>query len=166
MFFRQIIDPLLSQNAYLIGCETTKEAILFEPERDIDRYVKLAEKNGYKIIGAAETHIHADFLSGLRQLAETGIKVYASDEGGKDWKYEWLKKGNYNHQLLHNGDSFSVGNVTFKVFHTPGHTPEHLSYIVTEDKNGVEAPLGILTGDFVFVGDVGRPDLLGEEAQR
>jgi len=160
MFFRQIIDPLLSQHAYLIGCDTTKEALLFDPERDIERYLKLAEKNGYKIIGAAETHIHADFLSGLRQLAETGIKIYASDEGGRDWKYEWLKKGNYDFQLLRDGDTFSVGAVAFEAFHTPGHTPEHLSYIVSENKNGVEVQLGILTGDFVFVGDVGRPDLL------
>ncbi len=160
MFFRQIIDPLLSQHSYLIGCESAKEAILFEPERDIDRYLKLAERNGYKIVGTAETHIHADFLSGLRQLAESGVKVYASDEGGRDWQYEWLKMGNYEHQLLCDGDNFSVGNVSFKVLHTPGHTPEHLSYIVTERKNGVEAQLGMLTGDFVFVGDVGRPDLL------
>ncbi len=160
MYFRQIIDPLLSQHSYLIGCETTKEAILFDPERDIERYLKLAEKNGYTIIGAAETHIHADFLSGLRQLAESGLKVYASAEGGRDWQYEWLKNGSYKHQLLHDGDSFRAGNITFKVFHTPGHTPEHLSYIVSENKSGIETPLGILSGDFVFVGDVGRPDLL------
>ena len=160
MFFRQIIDPFLSQHAYLIGCESTKEAILFDPERDIERYLKLAERNGYKIIGAADTHIHADYLSGLRQLAETGIKVYASAEGGHDWQYEWLKGSNYELQLLRDGDTFSTGNVTFKVLHTPGHTPEHLSYIVSENKNGVEAPLGIVSGDFVFVGDVGRPDLL------
>jgi len=160
MFFRQIIDPLLSQHSYLIGCESTKEAILFEPERDIDRYLKLAEKNGYKIIAAAETHIHADYLSGLRQLAESGINVMASDEGGSDWRYEWLINGSYKHQLLRNGDTFKVGHVNFKVIHTPGHTPEHISFIISEAKDGIEKQLGILTGDFVFVSDVGRPDLL------
>ncbi len=164
MFFRQIIDPLLSQHAYLIGCETSKEAILFEPERDIERYFKLAEKNGYKIIAAAETHIHADYLSGLRQLAEAGVMVYASDEGDHDWKYEWLTKGKYKYQLLHDGDNFSAGSVTFKVLHTPGHTPEHISFIVSEKKDGQEEQQGVLTGDFVFVGDVGRPDLLESAA--
>jgi len=164
VFFRQIIDPLLSQHAYLIGCETTKEAILFEPERDIDRYFKLAEKNGYKIIAAAETHIHADYLSGLRQFAEAGVMVYASDEGDRDWKYDWLTKSKYKYQLLHDGDSFNAGNVTFKVLHTPGHTPEHISFIVSEKCDGKEEEQGILTGDFVFVGDVGRPDLLESAA--
>ncbi|MGH8014948.1 MAG: MBL fold metallo-hydrolase [Candidatus Zixiibacteriota bacterium] len=160
MFFRQIIDPLLSQHAYLIGCESTKEAVLFEPERDIDKYFKLAEKNGYKIVAAAETHIHADYLSGLRQLAERGVKVYASDEGDTDWKYEWLKSGKYNHQLLLNGDTFEIGSVTFRAVHTPGHTPEHICFEISENENGVTKSLGILTGDFMFVGDVGRPDLL------
>src|SRR5574341_2246470 len=100
MFFRQIIDPLLSQHAYLIGCESSREAILFEPERDIDRYLNLASKNGYEIIAAAETHIHADYLSGLRQFAERGIRVYASDEGDCDWKYNWLNNSSYQYQLL------------------------------------------------------------------
>ncbi len=160
MYFRQIIDPLLSQNAYLIGCDATKEAILFDPERDIERYIKISEKNGYEIVGAADTHIHADYLSGLRQLAERGIKVFASAEGGPEWQYEWLKEGNYKYQLLRDGDSFRAGTITFRAFHTPGHTPEHLSYLVSENKNEAAAPLGVLTGDFVFVGDVGRPDLL------
>ncbi|HEX2897414.1 MAG TPA: MBL fold metallo-hydrolase, partial [candidate division Zixibacteria bacterium] len=164
LFFRQIIDPLLSQHAYLIGCETSKEAILFEPERDIDRYFRLAEKNGYKIVGAAETHIHADYLSGLRQFAEAGEMVYVSDEGDQDWKYEWLTNSKYPHKFLHHGDSFQIGNIAFKVLHTPGHTPEHISFIVSDKNGGKEEPQGILTGDFVFVGDVGRPDLLESAA--
>lgn len=160
MFFRQIIDPLLSQHAYLIGCESVKEAVLFEPERDIDRYFKLAEKNGYKIVAAAETHIHADYLSGLREIAERGIKVYASDEGDQDWKYEWLRKGNYSYELVRHGDFFKVGNITVKIIHTPGHTPEHICFEISEKTGGTEKQHGILTGDFMFVGDVGRPDLL------
>jgi len=164
MFFRQIIDPLLSQHAYLIGCETVKEAVLFEPERDIDRYLKLAQKNGYKIVAAAETHIHADYLSGLRQFAEAGFKVYASDEGDDDWKYDWLQGSKYNYQLLKNNDTFSVGKITFKVIHTPGHTPDHICFEISEKQNGNSKVHGILTGDFVFVGDVGRPDLLESAA--
>jgi hydroxyacylglutathione hydrolase len=164
MFFRQIIDPLLSQHAYLVGCESVKEAVLFEPERDIERYFRLAEKNGYRIVAAAETHIHADYLSGLRQVAERGVKVYASDEGDKDWKYEWLKNGNYDSQLLRHGDSFKIGRITFRVIHTPGHTPEHICFEIAENVDGQERYHGVLTGDFVFVGDVGRPDLLESAA--
>ncbi|MDZ7692298.1 MAG: hypothetical protein U5K69_14380 [Balneolaceae bacterium] len=90
--------------------------------------------------------------------------MHASDEGGKDaGKYEWLKDSNYEYELLNNGDTFSIGNVSFKAWHTPGHTPEHLSYFIT-DGAAANEPMGIATGDFVFVGDVGRPDLLESAA--
>src|SRR5690606_21469093 len=105
----------------------------------------------------------ADYISGLRELAERGVKVYASDEGDDDWKYEWLINSNYNYRLLKDGDTFNIGNINFKAWHTPGHTPEHLSYFVT-DGAAANEPLGIATGDFVFVGDVGRPDLLESAA--
>lgn len=165
MFFRQIYDDRLAQAAYLIGCQKTGEAIVFDPERDIDRYTALAAKEGLKIVAAAETHIHADFLSGARELAETaGAKVYVSAEGGPEWQSEWVTKktggGAYAHQLLRHGDTFKVGNIEFKALHTPGHTPEHLCYLVTDRGGGATEPMGVITGDFVFVGDVGRPDLL------
>lgn len=165
MLLRMIYDPGLSQAAYLIGCERTKEAIIIDPERDVDRYVKVAESNGLKITAVAETHIHADFLSGARELAEkVGARVYVSDEGDADWKYQWLDKksdgGVYDHRLLKNGDVFRVGNIEFKAVHTPGHTPEHMMYVVTDRGSGATEPMGVLTGDFVFVGDLGRPDLL------
>jgi hydroxyacylglutathione hydrolase len=116
----------------------------------------------------AETHIHADFISGGRELAEKGAKVYVSDEGDADWKYQWLDKkmggGEYNYRLLKDGDTFMVGNIEFKAVHTPGHTPEHLCFMVTDRGGGADKPMGVATGDFVFVGDLGRPDLLESAA--
>jgi len=159
MYFKQIFEEKLAQYSYLIGCQATGEAIIIDPMRDIDRYKKIALDEGLDIVAAAETHIHADYLTGLREFAEEGAKIYASDEGDEDWKYEWIKDSDYNYELVNDGDRFSIGNIHFEVKHTPGHTPEHVSYTVT-DGAAASDPMGILTGDFVFVGDVGRPDLL------
>lgn len=159
MYFKQIFDKKLAQYAYLIGCQQTGEAIIIDPMRDVDQYHALAEEENLKITAAADTHIHADYVSGLRELAEQGVKVYASDEGGKDWKYEWLVGSDYDYRLITDGDTFSIGNIKFDVIHTPGHTPESISFLVT-DGAVTNKPMGVLTGDFVFVGDVGRPDLL------
>lgn len=163
MFFQQIFEEKLAQYAYLIGCQRTGEAIIIDPMRDVDRYKELAMQNNLKLVAAAETHIHADYLSGLRELAEQGLTVYASDEGDKDWKYEWLMGSDYDHKLLKDGDEFSIGNIKFTTVYSPGHTPEHVSYLVT-DGAATDEPMGILSGDFVFVGDVGRPDLLESAA--
>ena len=164
MFFRQIFEPKLAQYSYLIGCQRTGEAIVIDPMRDVRQYFDIAAKERFRITAAADTHIHADYVSGLREFAERGVKVYASDEGGPDWRYEWLLDGKYNHQLLKHNDTFKVGNIGLKALFTPGHTPEHLSYAVTDHGGGVGEPMGIMTGDFVFVGDVGRPDLLESAA--
>lgn len=168
MFMRMVYDDKLAQAAYLIGCQRTGEAIVIDPERDVDRYEKLAAANGLKIVAVAETHIHADFVSGSRELAEKGAIVYVSDEGDSDWKYQWLDKkvggGKYSYRLLKDGDTFMVGNIEFKAVHTPGHTPEHLCFMVTDRGGGADKPMGVATGDFVFVGDLGRPDLLESAA--
>lgn len=165
MFLRQIFDEKLAQYAYIIGCQQTGEAIVVDPERDIDRYVDIAESNGLRIVASAETHIHADFLSGSRELADRfGVRLYLSDEGDADWKYEWVKAGDYDARLLKHGDHFQIGNIRFSVVHTPGHTPEHISFLVTDLGGGATEPMGMLTGDFIFVGDVGRPDLLERAA--
>lgn len=168
MFFRMVYDENLAQAAYLIGCQRTGEAIVIDPERDIDRYEALASANGLRIVAAAETHIHADYLSGMREFAEKGVMVYVSDEGDADWKYKWVHDGPhgkpYKHRLLKDGDTFSVGNIELKAMHTPGHTPEHLCFMVTDRGGGADKPMGIATGDFVFVGDLGRPDLLESAA--
>lgn len=159
MFFQQIFEEKLAQYAYLIGCQKSGEAIIVDPMRDIDRYQKIASKNKLKIVAATETHIHADYLSGLREFAESGVKILVSDEGDKDWKYEWVIDSKYDHQLLKDGDEFSIGNIKFTTVYSPGHTPEHISFLVTDGAT-TDEPMGLLSGDFVFVGDVGRPDLL------
>ncbi len=164
MFFRQLYDEKLAAASYLIGCQKSGDAIVFDPQRDIDRYEKLAAANGLRIIAAAETHIHADFISGAREFAHKGVKIFVSDEGGADWKSEWLARtldgDSYAHQLLKDGDIFRIGGIEFAVIHTPGHTPEHICYTVTDLGGGASKPMGVLTGDFIFVGDLGRPDLL------
>ena len=163
MLFRQIDDPKLAQYAYLIGCQRTGEAIVFDPERDVDRYVAAAAREGLRIVAVAETHIHADFLSGARELAEkVGAHVYVSGKGGSEWQSRWV--GPYKHTLLEDGTTFRVGNIEFRAVHTPGHTPEHMSYLVIDRGGGATEPMGMITGDFVFVGDLGRPDLLESAA--
>jgi hydroxyacylglutathione hydrolase len=168
MFLRMMYDDKLAEAAWLIGCQKTGEAIVIDPERDVDRYEKVAAANGLRIVAVAETHIHADFLSGSRELAEKGAMVYVSDEGDADWKYQWLDKklrgGTYLHRLLKDGDTFTVGNIEFRAVHTPGHTPEHLCFMVTDRGGGADKPMGVATGDFLFVGDLGRPDLLESAA--
>ncbi len=164
MFLRQIIDSSLAQNAYLIGCQRTGEAIVIDPERDLDRYFQVAEENGLRITAVADTHIHADYLSGARELMERhGVTAYLSEEGGPDWQFEWAK-GHSNARFLKHGNVFRVGNIEFKALLTPGHTPEHMSFLVTDIGGGADEPMALLTGDFIFVGDVGRPDLLESAA--
>lgn len=164
MFLRQITDASLAQNAYLIGCQRTGEAIVIDPERDVDRYLKLAKENGLRITSVADTHIHADYLSGARELMELhGVTGYFSAEGGEDWQFEWAR--NYpKTRFLRDGDTFQVGNILLKAILTAGHTPEHLSYLVTDLGGGATEPMALLSGDFLFVGDVGRPDLLESAA--
>ena len=164
MFVRQVADPKLAQFAYLIGCPRSGEAIVIDPERDVDRYFDLAARHKLRIVAAADTHIHADYLSGLREMAARGVFVYASKEGGPEWQYEWLIHGDYSHRLLRHGDQFSVGSLEFRAVHTPGHTPEHLSYLVRDAGSGAKDFVALASGDFVFVGDVGRPDLLERAA--
>jgi hydroxyacylglutathione hydrolase len=165
MFFRQIEDDKLAQYSYIAGCQKTGEALVIDPERDIDRYVRIAEANGLKITAVAETHIHADFLSGARELAERyGARLYLSRLGGPDWQSEWAMQGDYDLQLLDDGSTFTVGNIEVKAVHTPGHTPEHMSFLITDRGAGADEPMGVATGDFVFVNDLGRPDLLESAA--
>ncbi len=163
MYFKQVFDKKLAQYSYMIGCQATGEAIIIDPLRDIDQYYALAIEENLKITAAADTHIHADYVSGLREFAERGVKVYASDEGDKNWKYEWLADSKYDYQLITGGDTFHIGNIKLDVVFTPGHTPESLSFMVTDGATTGQ-PMGVLTGDFVFVGDIGRPDLLETSA--
>ncbi|TAE76501.1 MAG: MBL fold metallo-hydrolase [Verrucomicrobia bacterium] len=164
MFLRQITDPSLAQNAYLIGCQRSGEAIIVDPERDLDRYFAVAAEQGLKITAVAETHIHADYLSGAREMVERhGAIAYLSAEGGADWQFEWAQ-GDPRARLLRDGEVFKVGNIEFRAILTAGHTPEHLSFLVTDLGGGADEPIALLSGDFLFVGDVGRPDLLESAA--
>jgi len=163
MLLRYFYDEKLAHASYLVGCQATGEAVVVDPMRNVFPYIKAVKEEGLKIVGALETHIHADFVTGSRELA--GIfdaKLYISDEGDKDWKYQNLK--NIRHQLLKDGDTFRIGNFIFEVMHTPGHTPESISFMLTDRGGVADKPMGIFTGDFVFVGDIGRPDLLEKAA--
>lgn len=163
MLFKYFYDDALAHASYLVGCQKAGVAIVVDPGRDIEQYLKKADDEGLQLIAAVETHIHADFVSGSKELAErTNVKLYLSDEGPSDWKYQFADK--YDHQLLKEADVFSIGNVIFEVLHTPGHTPESLSLLLTDQGGGADQPMGIFTGDFVFVGSIGRPDLLERAA--
>ncbi|WP_427172214.1 rhodanese-like domain-containing protein [Arthrobacter sp. 92] len=158
MLIERIYDEDLAQASYLIGCQRKGEAVVVDPRRDIDVYRKLAAANGMKIVAVTETHIHADYLSGTRELAAaTGAAMYVSGEGGPDWQY------GFDAGRLYDGGTITIGNITIKALHTPGHTPEHLSFLVTDGAFS-DQPGYLLSGDFVFSGDLGRPDLLDEAA--
>jgi hydroxyacylglutathione hydrolase len=158
MFFQHVYDKTLAQASYFIGCQKAGVAAVIDPKRDVDTYLEIAKQNNMKITHVLETHIHADFLTGSRELAAlTGAKLYLSDEGGEGWEYE------FDHIGVKDGSSFMVGNLKIDVLHTPGHTPESISFLLTDTPASPE-PVMFFTGDFVFVGDIGRPDLLEKAA--
>ncbi|MFF5993659.1 MBL fold metallo-hydrolase [Lysinibacillus sp. KU-BSD001] len=162
MLLRYFYDEKLAHASYMVGCQQKGQAFIVDPMRNIEPYIEVAEKENMSIIGALETHIHADFVTGSRELADRfGATMYVSDEGGEDWQYQNLD--NIPHQLLKDGDQFELGLLTFEVMHTPGHTPESISFLLT-DGAAADKPIGIFTGDFVFAGDIGRPDLLEKAA--
>jgi hydroxyacylglutathione hydrolase len=157
---RRFFEPLLAQASYLIGCTSSGTAIVIDPHRDADVYMRAAAQDNLTIAYVTETHIHADFLSGTRELAaRSGATMLLSGEGGDDWQYAFANDAT----LVRHGDRIDVGNVKIEVVHTPGHTPEHLTFLIT-DSAVADAPIAAATGDFVFVGDVGRPDLLEKAA--
>jgi len=158
MFFQHVYDKTLAQASYFIGCQKAGVAAVIDPKRDVDTYLEIAKQNNMQITHIFETHIHADFLSGSRELAAiTGAKMYLSDEGGEGWQYEFAHEG------LKHGTEVMVGNLKIEVLHTPGHTPESISFLLTDTPASKE-PVMLFTGDFVFVGDIGRPDLLEKAA--
>ena len=161
MLLERIYDEDLAQASYFVGCQAKGTAIVVDPRRDLDVYLDLAKKNGMTIVAVTETHIHADYLSGTRELAAaTGATMYVSDEGGPDWTYSDAFDGAVR---MKDGHRITLGNITLEAVHTPGHTPEHMSFLITDGAQS-DKPGFMLTGDFVFVGDLGRPDLLDEAA--
>jgi hydroxyacylglutathione hydrolase len=153
-FFERVYDETLAQASYVIGDFNTKEAMVIDPQRDVDVYLKIAQKNNLKITKITETHIHADFLSGSRELkAVSKAELLLSAEGGTDWLNE------FPNTELHDGSIINIGQVELTVMPTPGHTPESITFLVRDTKV-TSTPQRAITGDFIFVGDVGRPDLL------
>ncbi len=150
MKFTQYYLDCLSQASYLIGDETTGRAVVVDPRRDTDEYVRDAEAAGLKIELVIETHFHADFLSGHLELAAaTGAEIGFSS----------VAEPEFTSRKLEDGERIELGDVVLEILHTPGHTPESLSVVVYEHADD-EVPYGVLTGDTLFIGDVGRPDLL------
>ena len=150
MFFRQYQLPCLSIFSYLVGDETTGRAVVVDPQRDVGDYLKDAQDRGLTIERVIETHFHADFLSGHLELAEaTGAVVSYGPDAQADFPIDTLV----------DGQRLQLGEVVLEIRHTPGHTPESISIVVWE-RADAPAPWAVLTGDTLFVGDVGRPDLL------
>ena len=161
MIFKRFYDENLAQASYLIACERTRDAIVVDPNADIGVYTRAAGADRLRIAHVTETHIHADFLSGARELAAAaGSRLHLSREGGEfGYQKAALKRANQ----IGEGSHIDIGDVRVTVAHTPGHTPEHLTFLLSDLARG-EHPVGALTGDFIFVGDVGRPDLLERAA--
>ena len=153
MFFEQITTPGLGCFSYLIGCPVAGVMAVVDPKRDIDEYVRLSREYGMKITHIFDTHVHADHISGARELCRaTGAKIYIHESAPVGYTAEKLK----------HGDTFTFGPAHIRVLHTPGHTPNSISLVVTDTARSLE-PQMILTGDLLFVGDTGRPDLPGED---
>lgn len=163
MFFKQFYDNHLSQASYLVGCQRTGEAIVIDPVRDLTKYMEVADSEGFKITQAAETHIHADFASGIRDVQERlNANMYVSGEGDDQLSYKNMPE---HTNFVKNQDIIQVGNIKLEVLHTPGHTPESISFLLTDEGGGSSVPMGLFSGDFIFVGDIGRPDLLEKSVQ-
>lgn len=155
MVLEQILTDGIAQLSYLIGDDATGIAAVIDPRTDVEVYVELARKHKVSITHIFETHIHADFVSGARELAARvqTAEIYLSHEGGPEYGFE--------HKPIKDGQAFELGCFVLTARHTPGHTPEHMSYAIAETKRP-ETPWGILSGDSLFADSAGRPDLLGE----
>ena len=150
--FLRFFDEGLAQSSFLIGCDRTKRAVVIDPRRDAAIYADAARQQNATITHTIETHVHADFVSGARELAAIGARVVAGPGAGLG----------FEHDEAADGDRLAIGDVALTVLHTPGHTPEHLSILVEH----ANEPRRLFTGDLLFVGAVGRPDLLGADESR
>jgi hydroxyacylglutathione hydrolase len=163
VFFHQRFVPGLAIASYMVGDEKSKEVAVIDPTRDVDEYVEIAKREGLRIAHVLETHVHADFVSGSAELkARLGgePRVHCSGLGGPQWTPP------YADVVVGDGDEVRIGSGRLKAIHTPGHTPEHLSWALYDDTRSRDEPWLVFTGDFLFVGDVGRPDLLGEQERQ
>jgi hydroxyacylglutathione hydrolase len=161
VLFERFEDKGLSQYSYGVGCEIAASMAVIDPRRDVDVYLEFAAARQARITHVLETHIHADFASGARELAErTGAEICLSAyDAGEVYEVS------FPHRELRDGDRIEIGRVHIEALHTPGHTPEHVSFVVYDTARTTEAPELLLSGDFLFVGSVGRPDLIGDDAK-
>ena len=156
MFTQQFFVDGLGCASYLVGCEAKGVAAVVDPDRDVQKYLDTAQSRGLKITHIIETHLHADHISGNSDLAaRTGADIYLHENSGAEFPHKTLKQN----------DVVELGNIRLRVLHTPGHTPESITLLVS-DTTRAEEPWLALTGDTLFVGDIGRPDLVGVEAAR
>jgi hydroxyacylglutathione hydrolase len=147
--FHRVFDEGLAQASYVVACDRTRQAAVIDPRRDVDVYLELARAHGLTIVAAIETHIHADFVSGARELGSGGARIYAGPQS--DLRFDFHE--------VRDGERLPIGDIVHQFLHTPGHTPEHVCVLATEPG----LPVRAFTGDTLFVGAVGRPDLLGPE---
>jgi hydroxyacylglutathione hydrolase len=162
VLFERFEDKGLAQYSYAVGCSSTGQIAIVDPRRDLDAYLEYAVAHHARITQVLETHIHADFASGARALAaQTGATLHLSayDRGE-------LYEVSFPHEPVRDGDRLVLGRVRLEAVHTPGHTPEHLSFLVYDTARSGTVPEILLTGDFLFVGSLGRPDLIGEDVKR
>ncbi len=153
MYFKQIAVEGMGCLSYIIGCPLSRSACVVDPKRDVQEYIDLARQNGMKITYVFETHVHADHVSGNRELrSRTGADIYYMEGSPVEFEHKEVKEN----------EEITIGNVRLKFLHTPGHTPQSMSILVT-DLSRDNDPWFVLTGDCLFVGDIGRPDLAGEE---
>ncbi len=162
MFFQNRFVPGLAVNTYLIGDDGTRECAVIDPTRDVDEIIRMAAASNMKIRHILETHVHADFVSGAVELKARlphEVTIHCSAMGGPDWTPA------YADHKVEEGNEIEMGSLRLRALHTPGHTPEHVSWALFDDSRSKEIPWLLFTGDCVFIGDVGRPDLLGEQAR-
>ena len=153
MLVKHFFLEKIAHSSYILAGKGTCAVV--DPRRDVDIYIEEARALGVRITHILQTHLHADFVSGHMDLAEkTGARIYVAKSAGCD----------FNHVPLVEGDTIRIEQLLLKVLETPGHTPEHLCYVVTDTSRG-DAPVGVFTGDTLFVGDVGRPDLFPDQAR-
>lgn len=160
MYFQTLFDPQLSIRTFLIGDESTKQCVVIDPTRHIYSLIALAQNEGYEITDILETHVHADFISGSKELKnELNNKplIWASKLGGDSFFPAYADKEVFNHTKV------SIGNLVFEAIHTPGHTPEHICWLCFDQTRSKTVPWLMFTGDCLFVDSVGRPDLIGKE---
>jgi hydroxyacylglutathione hydrolase len=156
LVFKTVQTEGIAELSYLVGDDDEGVAAIFDPRADVDVYIDMAREAGVAITHIFETHIHADLVSGSRELCARveSARIYNSSEGGAEYGFQREK--------VNDGERFEFGEVLVTARHTPGHTPEHMSYLLA-DIDHPDEPWGILTGDSLFVSSAGRPDLLGEK---